>query len=52
MKTNWTELIAVFVVFAMLQGHAFIGRAFGEALIPEDTPADNARLHPMIVYPL
>ena len=37
MKKNWTKLIAVFVVFAMLQGHTFIGRAFGEALIPEDT---------------
>ena len=37
MKKNWTKLIAVFVVFAMLQGHTFIGRAFGEALIPEET---------------
>jgi len=37
MRKYWTEWVAVFVVFAMLQGHAVIGRALGEAWIPEET---------------
>ena len=36
MRKYWTKLIAIIVVFAMLQGHAFNGRAFGEATVPED----------------
>ena len=35
MGKSWTRLTAVFVVFAILQGHVFIDRAFGEARMPE-----------------
>lgn len=37
MRKHWTELILVFVVLWMLQDHVFIGRAFGEARIQEET---------------
>ena len=35
MGKSWTRLMAVFVVFAVLQGRVFIGLAFGEAWMPE-----------------
>ena len=35
MGKSWTRLIAVFVVFAVLQGRVFIGLAFGEILTPD-----------------
>lgn len=39
MGKSWTRLTAVFVVFAILQGHVFIDRAFGEVRMPESRGA-------------